>query len=242
MLHHFPLRQGRTPQTSVLPPPPKVAGRILVAEDNPYNQALLAHHLVKTGAEVVVVDNGEAAVAQAMEGDFQLILMDMQMPILGGLDATRLLRGALYPGPIVALTAHSMISHRQEAEEAGCDGFLTKPVDWAALYRIVARYLPAHSVLTVMPEEQDGGVLGALAERFRASLPETLANLDKALVDQNLLEVAAIAHQIKGVAGGLGYPGLGEMARQMEIAARAGDDVSSQQAVEELRRAVATFP
>ena len=242
LLHHFPLRQGRTPQTSVLPPPPKVAGRILVAEDNPYNQALLAHHLVKTGAEVVVVDNGEAAVAQAMEGDFQLILMDMQMPILGGLDATRLLRGALYPGPIVALTAHSMISHRQEAEEAGCDGFLTKPVDWAALYRIVARYLPAHSVLTVMPEEQDGGVLGALAERFRASLPETLANLDKALVDQNLLEVAAIAHQIKGVAGGLGYPELGEMARRMEIAARAGDDVSSQQAVEELRRAVATFP
>ncbi len=101
--------------------PPQVAGRILLVEDNRYNQQLISHHLAKTGAQIVIAENGEEALSLALEEEFQLILMDLQMPVMDGLEATRLLRDTLYPGPIVALTAHALGFHREQALEAGCD-------------------------------------------------------------------------------------------------------------------------
>ena len=203
---------------------PRVAGRILLAEDNEYNQALLTHHLAKTGAEVVVVGNGELAISKALEEEFHLILMDMQMPVMGGLEATRLLREALCPLPIVAVTAHGLSYHRQEALEAGCTDYLTKPLDWPTLYRVVARYLPSASDTNEEPmAQQDDEALQALAARFRTSLPATLTAMEQAMDLDDLLQVAGLAHQIKGVASGLGYPELGLAARTAETAARSGD-------------------
>ena len=207
---------------------PQVAGRILLAEDNPYNQALLSHYLAHTGAEVVIVGNGEEAVARAMEEEFHLILMDMQMPLMDGLKATHLLRQALCPTPIVALTAHSMAIHRQEAAEAGCNGFLTKPVDWVALYQTVATYLPpatgAAQDVSLSSHRLSLDVdLDELATRFRESLPTTLVAINEALSAEDLAKVADLAHQIKGVAGAFGFSAVGSAARELEIAARNGE-------------------
>jgi Amt family ammonium transporter len=118
--------------------------RILVAEDGPDNQRLIGYFLNHGGAEVTIVENGQAAVDSAMaavgDGDpFDVILMDMQMPIMGGYEATTLLRRLGYVYPIVALTANAMTGDRQRCLAAGCDEFATKPIDKPRLFETILR-------------------------------------------------------------------------------------------------------
>jgi CheY-like chemotaxis protein len=124
---------------------PEVAGlRVLVAEDNPVNQKLVSRILEKSGMLPKSVDDGEKAVREALAavqaGDpFDVVLMDMQMPVLDGYEATAKLRQAGYELPIIALTAHAMASDREKCLLAGCTDYATKPFEARKLVEQIGR-------------------------------------------------------------------------------------------------------
>jgi signal transduction histidine kinase/ActR/RegA family two-component response regulator len=118
--------------------------RILLAEDCADNQRLIRYLLQSVGAEVALAENGQSAVDLALRelwqgSAFDLILMDMQMPVLDGYEATSRLRAAGYRQPIVALTAHARRSEHDKCRAAGCDEVCTKPIERAALYAAIRR-------------------------------------------------------------------------------------------------------
>ncbi|MGA2370366.1 MAG: response regulator [Candidatus Korobacteraceae bacterium] len=118
--------------------------RILAAEDNRVNQRVLARMLEKEGHRVTLVEDGEAAISTSEDADFDVILMDVQMPVMDGLEATRCIRKReLETGkhvPIIALTAHAMKGDRERCLEAGMDAYVAKPVQKQELLHIIYQY------------------------------------------------------------------------------------------------------
>ena len=118
-------------------------GVVLLAEDGADNQRLIAHMLRKGGYEIEIASNGQEAVNRYIgnKDRFDLILMDMQMPVLDGYGATRALRDMGCTIPIVALTAHALEGSRAECLDSGCDEYLTKPIDRDKFYATIGRFI-----------------------------------------------------------------------------------------------------
>ncbi|MCG6155893.1 ATP-binding protein [Rubinisphaera margarita] len=122
--------------------------RVLLVEDGPDNQQLISFILRKVEAEVEIVSDGLAAIRSVMSAPkpFDCILMDMQMPVMSGYEAVRLLREKSYDGRIIALTANAMAGEEQKCREAGCDEFATKPIDRKVLVQMIRRLVAKAAV------------------------------------------------------------------------------------------------
>ena len=136
---------SRPPATS------KLACRVLLAEDNRDNQRVISLRLGMAGAEVSLAPNGQVAIdlalaARAAGQPFDAILMDMQMPVLDGYEATRLLRDEDIQAPIIALTAHAMPEDRLECLRFGCNDYISKPINWEVLLKTLSGYLEGSRV------------------------------------------------------------------------------------------------
>ncbi len=217
----------------------ELRGRILLAEDGEDNQRLISHHLRKAGADVVIAEHGRRAleliVAAHAAGDpFALLVSDMQMPEMDGYTLARTLRAQNHAIPIVALTAHAMADDRQKCLDAGCNDYASKPIDRALLIATCARWMqtPAKGETdvpmielfpqpTLYSELRDDPNLSELVAAFVDGLPAKIARIDHAFSSGEMLDLARIAHQLKGAAGGYGYPSISEAARHVEHHARA---------------------
>jgi CheY-like chemotaxis protein len=135
------LPEAVSPSSSTPTDPPAIR-RVLIAEDNPVNQRLLDRILAKKGLEVVAVADGHEAVEAASRESFDLILMDIQMPVMDGIEATRRIRemerslGARHI-PIIAVTANGMFQCREECASVGMDGYVVKPFGPANLFAAI---------------------------------------------------------------------------------------------------------
>ncbi|MHC4441077.1 MAG: PAS domain S-box protein [Planctomycetota bacterium] len=119
--------------------------RVLLAEDGPDNRLLVTHFLKKSGAEISVAANGKIAIdmvlkAREQNHPFDVILMDMQMPVIDGYQATKFLRQNAYNAPIIALTAHAMATDKDKCLNAGCNDFISKPIDRKKLVETILKY------------------------------------------------------------------------------------------------------
>lgn len=117
---------------------------VLLVEDVQDNQALMVHFLGLAGAHVDVANNGQEGVTKALSGSYDAVLMDIQMPILDGYEATRQLREKGFKVPIIALTAHALNEEREKSLRMGCDGHLSKPIEYNILVESLANLGETH--------------------------------------------------------------------------------------------------
>lgn len=129
--------QNRSEQSSIQ----QLSGNVLLVEDNEMIQQLLKTYLTKMGLNVTPAENGVIAVNLAQQHSYDLIYMDMQMPVMSGIDAVKVLRENNYAGPIVMLTANATLADRRLCKEVGCNDFLTKPINRQQLYDSTRKYL-----------------------------------------------------------------------------------------------------
>jgi PAS domain S-box-containing protein len=233
--------------------------RVLVVDDGPENRELIRLVLEECGIAVDQAENGKVGMEMALAGDYGMVLMDMQMPVMDGYMATRLLREQSYAKPVFALTAHAMKGFEQQVTQAGCSGYLTKPVDLDRLLAAVAGVLggrPAASgrntAQAAAPEPAAAPacdpalppLISRLANRprlhssirkFTSRLASQLDVMDAAWQAGDLAELAALAHWLKGAAGTVGYDAFTEPAAELETWITQGDSAAISASLRELR-------
>jgi two-component system, sensor histidine kinase and response regulator len=229
---------------------------ILLVEDNPVNQRLAIGLLAKRGHQVRVAENGRIAVDLLETESFDLVLMDVQMPVMGGLEATRLIRERERSRgghvPIAALTAHAMSGDRELCLNAGMDGYATKPLHAAELYALVNRLAGTNRPVTgpVPPAPTAGAadilerftgdrdLLREVATAFVEHLPVLLAELDQGLSRSDADAVQRAAHSLKGSVGNFAHTRSFELALRLEQIGRSGNLDGAAEVCAELHRAL----
>ena len=214
--------------------------KVLLAEDNPENVILVQAYLDGLSVSLDFAENGIEAVEKFRRGDYDLVLMDIQMPIKDGYTATREIRDwekahGLRRVPIIALTAHALNGVSAECVDAGCDWHLTKPVERYDLLEALAKFTE-HSARRPEPVSD---LVAARRPAFLANRRLDLKRMRVALAAKDFIVIQKIAHNCKGTGRGYGFPEISEMGAVIEKAAKALDAGGVAQSVGDLERCVA---
>ena len=199
-----------------------LAPRILLVEDSKDNQLLVTAYLKKTDYQVETADNGRAGVEKFISGDFDLVLMDIQMPEMDGYAATTGMREwesqhGKPPIPILALTVHATANDFQRSRAAGCDAHLTKPIRQDTLLRAVQEHLTSWGAIRIHPPKEVEELVPGYLRNRRADL----LTLRVALKRHDYDAIRVLGHNMKGSGAGYGFPPIGAIGKRLEIAAKA---------------------
>jgi PAS domain S-box-containing protein len=217
------------------------SARVLTVDDGVENRELVSLVLSQQGLWVEEAEDGRVAVEMALKGGFDLILMDMQMPAMDGYAATRAIRAAGVKVPIIALTANAMRGFEADMKQAGCDLFLTKPIDIDALVGAVASLLggreidasgsptPAQAAAAEAAPAITSRLAGdkrlvPIVHKFLRKLHERLAEVRELQARNDYREIANFAHWLRGSAGSMGYDAFTTPAAELEAAAKDAQD------------------
>jgi PAS domain S-box-containing protein len=233
-------------------------GRVLVVDDGEENRDLVQLVLEDAGLRVDGAGDGRAGVEKALAESYDLILMDMQMPVMDGYAATGELRQAGLEIPIIALTAHAMKGFKRECLDAGCSGYLSKPVDIDALLEALAGPLNGERVAgdepfaaSASPQDPVRTTAGPGAplvsrlasnprlrptiEKFVARLTAKVESMEACFDSSDFEQLADLAHWLKGAAGTVGFDAFSEPAEHLELLARERKEGEVGAAIEEIR-------
>ncbi|MFN0243083.1 MAG: ATP-binding protein [Planctomycetota bacterium] len=224
--------------------------RLLLAEDNPVNQKVALLLLRGVAVQIDVAANGQEAVAAAQANDYDVILMDCQMPLLSGFQATRAIRALEDPRrskvPIIALTANAMQGDRDECIRAGMDDYVAKPVNRTQLVKVIQRWREGFCPVKpedIVPQENmdeviDMKVIQALKELggaddprliyelidiFLDDAPVQMQRIEQGLATQDIKSVERAAHTLKSSSANIGALALSSVCKQIEESARKQD-------------------
>ncbi|HET98009.1 MAG TPA: response regulator [Desulfurivibrio alkaliphilus] len=216
---------------------------ILLAEDSPDNCLLFSAYLQGTGHRLDLAANGYEAVEKMMQGRYDLVLMDIQMPEMDGYSATRAIRAweerlGRPRTPILALTAHAFQEDVRKSREAGCDSHLVKPIKLDDFLRAVNRYLPAKGgkKSAAAPETFEVEAFVAdLVPGYLRKVADDLGGIEAALGQDDWEQVRLLAHNLKGSGGGYGFERLSSLAAELEEASGKPDREAAASVLAEMR-------
>jgi PAS domain S-box-containing protein len=218
---------------------------VLLVEDNAVNQRLVSKLLGKLAYSVTLAVNGQEALHELRKRSFDLILMDVQMPVMGGIEATKLIREEeTRTGdhiPIIAMTAHAMEGDRERMLASGMDGYVSKPIRFEALFRALEDFAPApiDGVALLEGVNGDRKLLSEMVDVFKADLPELLDRIQKALAEQDAGALREAAHALKGSVGNFSQGPPFEAARKLERLGAENDLAAAAGMFEQARKEVA---
>ncbi|MBD3232540.1 MAG: PAS domain S-box protein [candidate division Zixibacteria bacterium] len=232
---------------------------IILAEDNRINQKIAVHLLEKQQHSVTVVENGKEVLELLGTGKFDLILMDVQMPVMNGLEASKQIRteekNTSYHIPIVAMTAHALKGDRERCLEAGMDEYLSKPIKAAELQRVIAKVMGSselsesennhdtersdvevwnpNEALAQLDDDQE--LLKEMALLFIDDLPKLMGRIEEAVIDGDHDKLERLAHTLKGSVSHFSARQVHGLAQQLEEMGRENKLEQSRAVLEELR-------
>jgi len=221
----LPLEAGEaTPEMGFQAAPALAAARVLVAEDDAALRRLIGMQLERLGVQAVLAENGQTAVEAAIRHSFDAVLLDLRMPVMGGIEAARAIRDIDAEIPILALTADTAAEDVEKCREAGMDGHLAKPVSLPALRSELDRRITPILDDTLLDELADNLGGRALVDQmlgvYHDSLGERVAAVQAATTPEALREAA---HALRSPSAGFGIARLASRLRRVEAAARAGE-------------------
>jgi len=195
----------------------KLSGKVLLVEDTIEIRKLVKAYLEDYGIEITTADNGKQGVELALDGDFDLVIMDIQMPVMNGKEAVKLLRDKEYTQPIIALTADAFTQQIEEYKALGFTQILTKPIVINELLNVLSTYLDSD---TKRNESQQSNVsvnnaLTQLRVKFVDQLQQQINDINVAIDNNDQDTVLAILHKLKGIGGSLGFPEISEQAEHI---------------------------
>lgn len=212
---------------------------VLVVDDNPDNRSIIQFLLEEAGATIMTANNGQASVKTVIEQPlteaFDIILMDIQMPIMNGYEATAKLREHGYKLPIIALTAHAMSDDQQRCRDAGCDDYITKPIVPNVFFATLVRYIQSWKqnkspqtkqvpIVILESTMADNASFTKLLKAYKHSLKQTHEELTIALKQCAWDIICKQAHRLHGTAANYGFITITEAASKCERFIRTDSD------------------